>query len=79
MSKHHAIEPMYTAPQPQADAHIAQARGRGRLLAERNELLEALEEVIEILDEVLGFGTEPSHGNIAAKARAAIAAAKENK
>lgn len=44
-------------------------------LAERNELLEALKEVVEILDEVLGFGTEPSHGNIAAKARAAIAKA----
>ena len=44
-------------------------------IKQRNELLEALKEVTEILDEVLGFGTEPSHGNIAAKARAAIAKA----
>lgn len=53
---------------------------RDQLQAQCNGLLEALKEVTEILlDAVLGFSSEPSHGSIAAKARAAIAAAKENK
>ena len=63
-----------------AVAHIPRStvnpmEANARLIAAAPELLEALKEVTEILDEVLGFGTEPSHGNIAAKARAAIAKA----
>ena len=50
VSKHHAIEPMYTAPQPQADARAAELL---QFLQETDQ--HALDRLIETLEDGEGF------------------------
>ena len=65
-----------STPNAHTERDIEEEFANANLIAAAPDLLEALKEVTELLNAVLGLSSEPSHGSIAAKARAAIAKAE---